>query len=70
MSNLIVVYQSSFLHEIYLVKHNLEQEGIISFPRNENVMATIGVSNFQQYELMVNERDVEKAIDLINEQKL
>ncbi|MFV0530097.1 MAG: putative signal transducing protein [Flavobacteriales bacterium] len=66
MSNLVPVYQSQFLHEIYLIKHKLEENGIICYVRNENVTATIGVSMLEQHKLMINENDLEKAVSVID----
>lgn len=63
--SLIVVFQSQYLHEIYLSKHKLEEVNIKCYIRNENVMATIGVSLFDQYKLMVDKEDVEKSLEIL-----
>ncbi len=67
MRNLVVIYKSQFLHDIYLIKHKLEVMKIKCYTRNENVMATIGVSVFDQYKLMIDENDVQKALELIED---
>ncbi len=66
--SLVVVYESQFLHEVYLVKHKLEENNIVSYTRNENVTATIGVSMLEQHKLMVDEKEAERALEIINQE--
>ncbi len=66
--SLVVVYESQFLHDIYLVKHQLEENNIVSYTRNENVAATIGVSMLEQHKLMVDEKEAERALKIINQE--
>ncbi len=66
MGDLVVVYKSQFLHDVYLMKHKLEEQNITSYTRNENVTATIGVSMLEQYKLVVDEKDVERAIEILD----
>lgn len=67
MSALIPVFQSSYLYEIELAKTKLASRDIPSYIKNEyvNNIAVFPIS--QNYFLLVNERDFEVAVEILQE---
>ena len=67
MSALVPVYQSSYLYEIELAKTKLASRDIPSYIKNEyvNNIAVFPIS--QNYFLLVNERDLEEALKILQE---
>jgi len=59
--NLKIVFRSTFIHEIHLAKSKLENEGINSYLIDENLTYTIGTAFVEEYKLMVNEENFDKA---------
>ena len=60
--------QSSFLYEIELLKSKLASRNIESYIKNEFVNNVAVFPINQNYELLVNENDFEKAIEIQNEE--
>ena len=67
MSELVPVFQSSYLYEIELAKTKLASRDIPSYIKNEyvNNIAVFPIS--QNYFLLVNERDLEQALKILQE---
>ena len=67
MSALVPVFQSSYLYEIELAKSKLASRDIPSHIKNEyvNNIAVFPIS--QNYFLLVNERDFEVAVQILQE---
>ena len=67
MSELVAVFQSSYLYEIELAKTKLASRDIPSYIKNEyvNNIAVFPIS--QNYFLMVSERDLSKAEEILRE---
>lgn len=67
MSELVPVFQSSYLYEIELAKAKLASREIPSHIKNEyvNNIAVFPIS--QNYFLLVNERDFEVAVEILQE---
>lgn len=67
MSELVPVFQSSYLYEIELAKTKLASRAIPSHIKNEyvNNIAVFPIS--QNYFLMVNEKDLEEALKILKE---
>ena len=67
MSALVPVFQSSYLYEIELAKTKLASRDIPSYIKNEyvNNIAVFPIS--QNYFLLVNERDLEQALKILQE---
>ncbi|WP_417430446.1 putative signal transducing protein [Halpernia sp.] len=62
------IMQSSFLYEIEVMKSKLASRNIDSYIKNEyvNNVAVFPIS--QNYELLINEDDFEKAVEILNEE--
>ncbi|MGZ5284875.1 MAG: putative signal transducing protein [Kaistella sp.] len=67
MSELVPVFQSSYLYEIELAKTKLASRDIPSHIKNEyvNNIAVFPIS--QNYFLLVNERDLKEALKILEE---
>ena len=67
MSELVPVFQSSYLYEIELAKTKLASRDIPSHIKNEyvNNIAVFPIS--QNYFLLVSERDMEEALKILEE---
>ena len=67
MSELVPVFQSSYLYAIELAKTKLASRDIPSHIKNEyvNNIAVFPIS--QNYFLLVNERDLEEALKILQE---
>ena len=67
MSALVPVFQSSYLYEIELAKTKLASRDIPSYIKNEyvNNIAVFPIS--QNYFLLVNQRDLEVAQQILQE---
>ena len=67
MSELVPVFQSSYLYEIELAKTKLASRDIPSHIKNEyvNNIAVFPIS--QNYFLLVNERDLAEALKILQE---
>lgn len=67
MSELVAIFQSSYLYEIELAKTKLASREIPSYIKNEyvNNIAVFPIS--QNYFLLVSERDLEKAGEVLAE---
>ncbi|UOE39923.1 DUF2007 domain-containing protein [Chryseobacterium suipulveris] len=67
MSDLVPLLQSSYLYEVELAKSKLASRDIPSYVRNEfvNNVAVFPIS--QNYVLVVNERDYEDALQILQE---
>ena len=67
MSELVPVFQSSYLYEIELAKTKLASRNIPSYIKNEyvNNIAVFPIS--QNYYLMVSERDLAEAEAILQE---
>ena len=67
MSELVPIFQSSYLYEIEIAKTKLESREIPSYIKNEyvNNIAVFPIS--QNYYLLVNERDFENAERVLQE---
>jgi hypothetical protein len=64
--NLKIVLRSTFIHEIHLAKAKLENDGIKSYMIDEHLTYTIGTAFIEEYKLMVNEADFEKAHTILS----
>ena len=60
--------QSSYLYEIDLLKSKLASRNIESYIKNEFVNNVTVFPMIQNYELLVNDNDFEKAIEIQNEE--
>ena len=67
MSELVPIFQSSYLYEIEIAKTKLESREIPSYIKNEyvNNIAVFPIS--QNYYLLVSERDFENAERVLQE---
>ena len=67
MSDLVPLLQSSYLYEVELAKSKLASRDIPSYVRNEfvNNVAVFPIS--QNYVLVVNERDYDDALQILQE---
>ena len=61
-----VVAQSTILVEIEILKAKLASEGIQSFIKNEFVNNIVVMPINQDYFLLVNDNDFEKATEILN----
>lgn len=67
MSELALVFQSSYLYEIELARTKLASRDIPSYIKNEFVNNIAVFPIAQNYQLVVNERDVENALQILQE---
>ena len=67
MSELVAVFQSSYLYEIELAKTKLASREIPSYIKNEYVNNIAVFPMSQNYFLMVSERDFEAAEKILQE---
>lgn len=51
---------------MHIAKAKLESEGIKSYLIDENITYTIGTAFIEEYKLMVNEEDYEKARTILS----
>jgi len=65
-NSLITVLISSFTHEVYLAKNELELQNIVSFVFDDNLNSTIGTSFVEGYKLKVKTKDFEKAKTILS----
>lgn len=61
------IAQSTILFELEILKAKLESEGIQSFIKNEFVNNVVVMPINQDYFLLVNEADYERALTILNE---
>jgi len=64
--NLKIVARSTFIHEIHIAKAKLENEGIKSYIVDEHLTYTIGTAFIEEYKLMVDDSDFEKAHTILS----
>lgn len=69
MSELKIVYQSAFLYQVELAKSKLASRGIPSYIKNEFVNHVVVMPIAQNYLLLVNEKDWENALKILEEIK-
>lgn len=67
MSELKIVYQSAFLYQVELAKSKLASRGIPSYVKNEFVNYVVVMPIFQNNLLLVNEKDWENALKILEE---
>lgn len=69
MSELVVIFQSSYLYEIEIAKTKLESREIPSYIKNEyvNNIAVFPIS--QNYYLLINKRDFQRAEKVLQEKE-
>ena len=67
MSELVAIFQSSYLYEIELAKTKLASREIPSYIKNEYVNNIAVFPMSQNYFLMVSERDFEAAEKILQE---
>lgn len=67
MSELKMVYQSAFLYQVELAKSKLASRGIPSYVKNEFVNHVVVMPISQNYLLLVNEKDWENALKILEE---
>lgn len=67
MSELKIVYQSAFLYQVELAKSKLASRGIPSYVKNEFVNHVVVMPTSQNYLLLVNEKDWENALKILEE---
>ncbi|WP_394265230.1 putative signal transducing protein [Bergeyella zoohelcum] len=67
MSELKIVYQSAFLYQVELAKSKLASRGIPSYIKNEFVNHVVVMPISQNYLLLVNEKDWENALKILEE---
>lgn len=67
MSELKIVYQSAFLYQVELAKSKLASRGIPSYVKNEFVNHVVVMPISQNYHLLVNEKDWENALKILEE---
>lgn len=60
--------QSAYLYEIDLLKSKLASRNIESYIKNEFVNNVAVFPMTQNYELLVNENDFDKAVEIQNEE--
>ena len=60
--------QSAYLYEIDLLKSKLASRNIESYIKNEYVNNVAVFPMAQNYELLVNEKDYQKAVEVQNEE--
>lgn len=70
MSELKIVYQSAFLYQVELAKSKLASRGIPSYIKNEFVNHVVVMPISQNYLLLVNEKDWENALKILEENEL
>ena len=64
--SLKIVTKSTFIHEIHIAKAQLENQGIKSYVVDEHLSYTIGTAFIEEYKLMVNEEDYDKALTILS----
>lgn len=67
MSELKIVYQSAFLYQVELAKSKLACREIPSYIKNEFVNHVVVMPISQNYLLLVNEKDWENALKILEE---
>ena len=67
MSELKIVYQSAFLYQVELAKSKLASRGIPSYIKNEFVNHVVVMPISQNNLLLVNEKDWENALKILEE---
>lgn len=67
MSDLIAIFQSSYLYEIELAKSKLASREIPAYIQNEFVNNVAVFPMSQNYYLLVSERDAGRARDILAE---
>ncbi|EKB59944.1 putative signal transducing protein [Bergeyella zoohelcum] len=67
MSELKIVYQSAFLYQVELAKSKLASRGIPSYIKNEFVNHVVVMPISQNYLLLLNEKDWENALKILEE---
>lgn len=67
MSELKIVYQSAFLYQVELAKSKLASREIPSYIKNEFVNHVVVMPISQNYHLLVNEKDWENALKILEE---
>lgn len=67
MSELKIVYQSAFLYQVELAKSKLASRGIPSYIKNEFVNHVVVMPIAQNYLLLVNGKDWENALKILEE---
>ncbi|VDH02567.1 putative signal transducing protein [Bergeyella zoohelcum] len=67
MSELKIIYQSAFLYQVELAKSKLASRGIPSYVKNEFVNHVVVMPISQNYLLLVNEKDWENALKILEE---
>lgn len=67
MSELKIVYQLAFLYQVELAKSKLASRGIPSYVKNEFVNHVVVMPISQNYHLLVNEKDWENALKILEE---
>ena len=67
MSELVAIFQSSYLYEIEVAKTKLASREIISYIKNEYVNNIAVFPMSQNYYLMVSQRDFEAAEKVLQE---
>lgn len=66
---MVIVAQSTILIELEILKSKLASEGIHSYLKNEFVNNVAVMPINQDYFLLVDEKDLEKALEIINSTK-
>lgn len=56
-----IVLRSNFIHQIHLAKAKLHSKGIKCYMVNEHTTYTIGTAFIEDYKLVVNVTDFDKA---------
>ena len=64
--NLKIVLRSTFIHEIHIAKAKLENKGIKSYIIDEKLTYTIGTAFIEEYKLMVNDKNFDKAHTILS----
>ncbi len=64
--NLKIVIRSTFIHEIYMAKAKLENEGIHSHVIDEHLTYTIGTAFVEEYKLAVADADFDRALSILS----
>ena len=67
MSELVAIFQSSYLYEIELARTKLASRDIPSYIKNEYVNNIAVFPMSQNYFLMISERDLETAEKILQE---
>ncbi len=60
------VFQSTFIHEMHIAKATLENEGVKRFVIDEHLSYSIGTAFIEEYKLMINEQDFDKALIILS----